>query len=261
MSYSIFFATLTLISLALPSFGAVVLWQRRSFLADTVAHSAIFGSALSLFLPLPNLATIFLVALMVTFLSNVRPKSTPHDAWLIFIASGLMAAGGLLIDMFDSEALNIKTLFFGDIFMMKWQDVLLLGGSCALALGHLYAMWPYIMLLILNEEMAAVSSYPTRLMKLILNVAVALVVAVSIQYLGVLLLSAFMILPNVIARQLSESPLQMMLKSCVTAFVCGTVAGVISLPAALNFSSVCILLFCFVFAVVTFIRKTRRQAI
>ena len=257
IDFSMLILAALLLSLTLPVFGSIILWDERSFLADTISHSTIFGAALGFVFPLPDYIILFLVALGVTFLSLLKPKRIPKDAWLIFISATFMAIGNLIFEMYPTHDNVLHDLFFGDIFLLNTKGLFILGVCCCLGLAHLYAMWPYILTLILNEEMAVIDGHPKTVMKVIFNIFIALIITASIKYIGVMLLSAFLVLPAVVAQQVSKSPKQMIYISVAVA-AAGSFMGLLGVAVrGLPFSSVITISFALLFVVSMFTSKDK----
>ena len=199
--------------------GSFVVWRHMSYFGDTVAHSALLGVALSLvsggLLPMP--LAMFLVAVAVALiLTHFTRDSRFHaDTVLGILAHSALALGVLLVAMSHAIQVDINLYLFGDILGIGWVDVAALGGLAVIVLGVLYMRWRALLMVTVEPNIAAVEGVHVARMQLLLTVMLAAVIALAIKLVGVLLITALLIIPAAAARYLAKSPKQMALLASV----------------------------------------------
>ena len=192
--------------------GSLVVWRRMAYFGDTIAHAALLGVALSLitgFLPLT--LSMFLVALLVAMLLSQagRDARFHSDTLLGLLAHGTLALGLLLVGMSHSIRVDINAYLFGDVLAMDWQDTALLGGLCFTVLLLLKLSWRALLMVAIDRTIAHVEGVNVARTEKLLVIMLAAVIAVAIKLVGVLLITALLIMPAAAARYLARSPAQM----------------------------------------------------
>jgi zinc transport system permease protein len=124
--------------------------------------------------------------------------------------------------------------------------MLILAGSAAV-LGLLRWRWNRLLITTVNRDLAHASGINPKREQLVLNLAIAIVIAASIQVVGALLISAFLIIPAASARNLASSPERMAIAATLTAIVASGLGLVSSFswdtPTGATIVSACALLF------------------
>jgi zinc transport system permease protein len=185
-----------------------------AYFGDTIAHAALLGVALSLisgFLPLT--LSMFLVAAGVALLltQGTRDGRFHSDTLLGLLAHGTLALGLLLVAMARNIRVDINAYLFGDVLAMDWPDTALLAGLCALVAMTLYFSWRPLLMVAMDRTIAHVEGVNVKRTEQILVLMLAAVIAVAIKLVGVLLITALLIMPAAAARYFAKSPAQMAL--------------------------------------------------
>jgi len=186
--------------------GSFTILRQLSFFSDALGHSALLGISLGLLLGfnpswvLLPFAVVF--ALVVTYFLERTQLWT--DALLNIIYSSSLAVGIILLSFRDEYQGGIGNLLFGDILAVQTGDLIfggLLLAVCGLFIGLTLRSQ---ILLTLNEPMAIARGVSVTAQRTTFIVLLSLVVAVSIKAIGVLLISAFVVIPACAARLLSR---------------------------------------------------------
>jgi zinc/manganese transport system permease protein len=187
--------------------GSFTILRQLSFFSDALGHSALLGISIGLLLGLnPSVVLLpFAVffALGVTYLLERTQLWT--DALLNIIYSSSLAIAIIALSFVGQYKGGINNLLFGDILAVQTLDlgfsgVLLI--ICTLFIGLTLRTQ---MLLTLNEPLAIARGVPVSLHRTTFIVLLSLVVGVSIKAIGVLLVSAFVVIPACAARLLSRN--------------------------------------------------------
>jgi zinc/manganese transport system permease protein len=175
--------------------GSFAVLRQLSFFSDALGHSALLGISLGILLARSGL---------------------PADALLNIVYSTSLAFAVVALSLVETYRGGIQQLLFGDILGISWSDlsviaVLLLGALIYLALS-LRAQ----VLLTLNSDLAGAFGVGASRHRLAFIVLLAVVVAVSIKAVGVLLISAFVVIPACGGRLVSRHfPLYALISACL----------------------------------------------
>ena len=216
--------------------GSVAVLRQLSFFSDALGHSALLGLTLGVVLGLdPTLVLIPFAVLFALVVSTLVQRSRlPADALLNIIYSSSLAVAVVVLSRFPRYAGSLQTLLFGDILGVSSRDLLLavLLVVVAVVLGfNLRAQ----ILLSLDEPLARSRGVAADVQRLLFVILLAMVVALAIKAVGVLLISAFVVIPASAARLLSRSfNSYLLLSSCLGAG--GAVLGLVA-SAAFNLPS------------------------
>lgn len=199
-----------LVAIIAAPLGTLVVWQRLAYFGDTLAHSALLGSALGLLLHINPWWTVFGVAVIVgsllALLQN-RPQLNA-DSLLGIISHGSLALG-LVAVSFSETRVDLNSYLFGDLLAVT-RDELLLMFVVAIAIGILLLrVWDRLLAITVHAELAAVEGLPVARLRLLQLIMLALLVAVAMKVVGVLLITALLIIPANIARPWARTPEQM----------------------------------------------------
>lgn len=190
--------------------GSLVVWQRMAFYGDTLAHSALLGIALGLALQLDIqltvLASSLLLALALFALQLWR--NTPVDALLGILSHSSLAIGLVGLSLVDNQRLDLNAFLFGDLLAVMRGDLLKLLIIDILVVALLARYWRGLVALTAHAELAAVEGLPVQRLRLLMMLMVAATVAIAMKIVGVLLVTAMLIIPAAAAGRLARSPEQ-----------------------------------------------------
>jgi zinc/manganese transport system permease protein len=134
----------------------------------------------------------------------VQRSALPTDALLNIVYSSSLAAAVLALSLVETYRGGIQQLLFGDILGISWVDLGVIAGLLLVALLYLTLSLRAQVLLTLNTDLAGAMGVRTGWHRLAFIVLLAVVVAVSIKAVGVLLISAFVVIPACAGRLLSR---------------------------------------------------------
>ena len=184
--------------------GSVAVLRELSFFSDALGHSALLGITVGILIGVnPTLVLIpFAVVFAILVNQLVERSSLPTDALLNIVYSTSLAAAILFLSLVESYRGGIRQLLFGDILGVSTLDLIVIGMLLAAALIYLCLSLRAQVLLTLNQDLAGAVGVQTRWHRLAFIVLLAVVVAVSIKAVGVLLISAFVVIPSCAGRLL-----------------------------------------------------------
>lgn len=197
--------------------GSFVIWRRMSYFGDTLAHSALLGVTIGLFLGINLTFGVFVscivVASMLVALQNRVQLSS--DAILGILAHGTLALGLVAVSFLDEVRIDLMALLFGDILAVNGTDLLLIYASGASIILLIVVMWRALVSATVHEDLARAEGIPVEKINILLMLCIALTVATAMKVVGILLVAALLIIPASSARSFSQTPEQMAVYSSV----------------------------------------------
>lgn len=186
--------------------GSFAVLRQLSFFSDALGHSALLGITLGILLGLnPTLVLIpFSVVFALGVNHLVQRSQLPADALLNIVYSSSLALAVVALSFVRSYRGSIHQLLFGDILGVSWLDLGLIASLLVVAVGYLALTRRDQILLTLDEPLALSRGVAVPLHRLLFIVLLAVVVAISIKAVGVLLISAFVVIPACASRLVSR---------------------------------------------------------
>jgi zinc/manganese transport system permease protein len=182
--------------------GSFTILRQLSFFGDALGHSALLGISIGFLLGLnPSLVLLpfaVIFALVVSYLLERTRLWT--DALLNIIYSSSLAIAIIILSFVGQYKGGLNNLLFGDILAVQELDLVLSSLLLMLCILFIGLTLRTQMLLTLNEPLAIARGIPVSTHRTIFIVLLSLVVGISIKSIGVLLVSAFVVIPACAAR-------------------------------------------------------------
>ena len=193
--------------LSAPAVGTYLVQRRLALLGDGLGHVALTGVALGLLTGTAPLLTALVVAVLGAVLIEVLRTytRTSGDVALAMLFYGGIATGVLLIGFSGGSAATLNRYLFGSITTVTPGDVATVAVLGVVVLVLCLALAPQLFAVCQDEEHARVSGVPTRLYGLLIAVLAAATITVSMRTVGLLLVSALMVVPVAAAQQVARS--------------------------------------------------------
>lgn len=215
--------------------GSFVVWRRLAFFGDALAHSALLGLALGFMLQIePAIAIAVLCAAFALVLTGLLSRAKlPPDTLLSIAAFTTLSLGLIALAFVETLRVDLISYLFGDILSVTRGDVALVWGGALLALAVLIAIWRPLLAASVDEDLARVEGIDTGRVRLAFVLLLALVVALAMKIVGVLLVTALLVIPAAAARRFAQGPEAM----AIYASIIGAIAVVGGLFASLKFDT------------------------
>lgn len=195
------------VALAAAPLGSFVVWRRIAYFGDATAHAAILGVALGLALRLPMVLGVLMVALVMAIaVPMLAKRGHGMDSLLGVFAHGALALGLVAVSLMPNMRTDLHAILFGDILAVRWGDVALIWAGALLVVGWIAWNWSALLTATLDPDLARAGGLDPDRLTLGLTITLAVVIAVALQVVGALLITALLILPPAAARPLSRSP-------------------------------------------------------
>ncbi|TYO99179.1 zinc transport system permease protein [Geothermobacter ehrlichii] len=196
------------VALVAGPYGSFIVWRRLAYFGDTLAHAALLGIAGALFFDLAPLAGVTSVCLLLALLLFLlqRQGRLAGDTLLGILSHTALALGLVVLSFMEEVRVDLLGYLFGDILATSGRDLwwIYLGGGTALLL--LWRLWRPLLCLTADEDLARVEGVRVDLVKALFLLMLALVVAILMKIVGLILVTALLIIPAAAARQWTASP-------------------------------------------------------
>jgi len=195
------------IGLIAPLIGIFLVLRRYSLIADTLAHVSLAGVALGLlfgFNPLITAIGTSITSSIIIERLRLSKRLYGESALAVFL-SGSLAAAIVMISLAKGLNTNLFSFLFGSILTVRQSDVWLIAGISAFVGLAVLALYKELIAITFDEDFARVSGMPTRLINTVFIALAALTVSIAIPVVGVLLISALIVVPVVAALQFRKS--------------------------------------------------------
>jgi len=215
-----------LLSLLCGVLSVFVILRRMAFIGVGISHSAFGGVALGFLLGVDPLWTGVLFSVMVALLiewTRSRGRLEEDAAIGIFFAAS-MALGVVFLHLSRTYNVDVFGFLFGNILAIGTPQLLQIVLVTVVVLVALLAFFKELVFLSFDEEMAWVSGVPVKALRNLFLVLLALVVVISIYLVGIILVSALLVIPGAIARNLTQH-LRSMVAVSLGAALGSTLAG------------------------------------
>ncbi|MFI7427523.1 metal ABC transporter permease [Micromonospora sp. NPDC049836] len=194
------------IGLAAPALGIYLVQRRLALIGDGIGHVALTGVGAGLLLNRsPVLVAVLAATVGAIVIELVRARGrTSGDLALALLFYGGIAGGVLLVGLSDASSASLNSYLFGSLITTSRGDlvtILLLGLAVLVAM---VALRPALFAVCHDEEYARVSGLPVRTLNLLLAVTTAVTVTIAMRSVGVLLISALMVVPVATAQQVTR---------------------------------------------------------
>ena len=187
--------------------GCFVVWRRLSYYGESIAHSSLLGAGLGILLGIGiNFGVVFICLLSgILFLWLQQSKALSSDTLLGVLAHVALALGIIVIS-FNKIKIDLHAILFGDILTVSYNDIWGMYVGVLLAVIIILFNWSSLLLVTVDEDLAKAEGINPLYMNLLLTSVLTIVVALSLQIIGLLLITAMLIIPAATARRLVNSP-------------------------------------------------------
>jgi len=188
--------------------GCFVVWRRLAYFGDTLSHSALLGVALALLLQIDIVLAVFGVSALVSLalLALQRRSSLASDALLGLLAHSALALGLVVLAFMTWVRVDLMGFLFGDILAVSKADIAVIWLGGAAVLGVLALVWRPLFAATVSRELSQAEGLAPARSDIVFMLLMALVIAIAMKIVGVLLVTALLIIPAATARRFASGP-------------------------------------------------------
>ncbi len=193
--------------LAAPAVGTYLVQRRLALMGDGIGHVAVTGVAIGLLTGASPLWTAVVVAVLGAVLIEVIRErgQTNGDVALALLFYGGLAGGVFVTGLADESASRLQEYLFGSITSISATDVWITMGLAAVVVLVCVGLSPQLFAVSQDQEFAHVAGLNVRFYNLLVAVLAAVSVTVAMRTVGLLLVSALMVVPVATAQQVTRS--------------------------------------------------------
>lgn len=258
-----------IISLVCSLLSVYVVLRRMAFIGQGISHSAFGGIALGVLLfsgsaaAEPKIyATALVFCLAVAFLiattSQSSKVSEDSAIGIFFVVS--MALGVIFFKMARGYNQDVFSFLFGSILALTGRELAFMSAFAVLVAAPLLLLQKELLYYTFDEEMARVSGVPVRMLHYLLLALLAVTIVVSVRMVGIILISAFLILPGATAQLIARRFHWMIILSMLCGLVTTMTGMIVSWMTDWPTGAAIVLVQFVVFAAVVLIRRLREPA-
>ncbi|MFC5584830.1 zinc ABC transporter permease subunit ZnuB [Nitratireductor kimnyeongensis] len=215
--------------------GCFVVWRRMAYFGDTMAHSALLGVALSLVMEINLMVGVFLVAALASLALILleRRQALSTDALLGILSHSTLALGLVMVAFMTWVRVDLMGFLFGDILAVSKTDIAIIYAGGAVVTALLVWLWRPLLAATVNPDIAQAEGLKPERSRLVFMLLMAAVIAIAMKLVGILLITALLIIPAATARRFAGGPEVM----AVLAALIGALSVVGGLTASLQFDT------------------------
>ena len=214
--------------LVTPLFGilsTMVVSNRMAFFSDSLGHGAFTGIAIGALIGVGSeifglLTFSIIFALLITYIKN---KTHSGADTVIGVFSSTAIALGLVLMSVGGQFNKFSRFLIGDLLSISQSDLISLAGVFILVLISWILLFNKLLISSVNKTLARSRGINTQKIESIFAILLALVVALSIQWVGILIINALLVLPAASARNVANSVKSYHIVSVVSALISGVV--------------------------------------
>lgn len=215
------------IALVAGPLGCFVVWRRMAYFGDTLSHAGLLGIAFGLLTGLNTTVGIIAtcVAIGGLLFAMQFQRRIPTDTLLGVLSHSALAFGLIAVSTMQNVRLDLTAYLFGDILAITDTDLAWIYGGGALVLAALALLWRRLIALTVSEDISRAEGFAGTAARLGFTALIAVTVAIAMKIVGILLVTALLIIPPAAARRFARGPETMALFT-VAAGGLAAVAGI-----------------------------------
>ena len=210
-----------LVSLLTGLISVFIVLRKMSFIGAGISHAAFGGVAIGFFTGLNPLLTaiIYSIAVAIGIESTGRKGKISEDVSIGIFYSVSMALGVALVSLSKSYNIDLFGYLFGNILAITQTDIILTIITFVLVTGFIVIFLKDLFLSAYNEELAKISGVRVVFLNNLFLISLAVSIVISIRIVGIILVSALLVIPGATSRLFAKGLVSMIVLSCLTGVV------------------------------------------
>lgn len=188
-------------------FGTMIVNNKLAFFSDALGHSAFTGIALGIILGVAdtNITMIGFAVVFALALNQIKRRNTVSTDTIISVFSSLGTAIGLVILSIDGKFSKYSSLLVGDILSIHTTEIVSLFVLLCVTMLFWVFCFNHLHAMSVNESLARSKGIHTKLLDNLFVVIIALIIMLSVKWVGILIINALLILPAASSRNLASN--------------------------------------------------------
>ena len=224
------FLAIILVSPIFAIIGTMIVNKKMAFFSDALGHSALTGIAIGMLLGMTNInISMILFAIVFALLLNfIKNKTTYGADTIISVFSSIAIALGLAILAQSGNFNKYSSYLVRDILSISETEIIYLAICFVLTCAYWYYFFNKLYAVSLNTTLAKSKGINVKLMENIFAILIAIMVMISIRWVGILLINSLIILPAASSRNIAINMRSYHLFSIIFALFSGISGLIIS---------------------------------
>lgn len=203
--------------------GTMIVNNRMAFFSDALGHSALTGIAIGIIIGMDNplwsmLCFSILLSIVITIVKNANTASTDT---IIGVFSSTAVALGIAILSIRGGFTKYSVYLIGDLLSINVTDLIMLAIVLVIVIILWMTIFNKLLIVSINQSLASSRRINVRLYEYLFTLIMAIVVTISIQWVGILIISSLLVLPAAAARNIAQNMRQYHIYSVSIAIVSG----------------------------------------
>ncbi len=239
--------------------GTMAVNNKMAFFSDALGHSAFTGIALGVVLGIRNemISLIAFGVFLALVITKVKNKGNTSSDTVISVFSSTAVAVGLLVLSYGGSFSKYSAYLVGDILSISPSEIRSLFITLVVVFVIWAVMYNKLMIISINRELAASRGIKTAIYENIFVAVVAVVVMMSIKWVGILLINSLLILPAASARNFAKNSRQYLGFSVIISLICSVAGLLISFYADTSAGATIVTVSAIMFFVTYFLRRKK----
>lgn len=240
--------------------GTMVVSNKMAFFSDSIGHGAFTGIAIgALFGGLqPLLGAVLFSVVFAIVITVIKDKSRTSTDTIIGVFSSTAVAVGLIL--LSSGGFNkYSSYLVGDLLSIRPRELLLLLISFVAVIALWVLIFNKVLMISINQSLAASRGINTLLVDILFTVSIAVVVTITIQWVGLLIINSLIVLPAAASRNITTNMRQYHFVSVLISVFSGISGLIVSYYLDTPTGATIVLIAAFVFFAFFFLRKRFSQ--
>jgi len=248
-----------LIGISSSYFSAFVVQRKLSFIGSGLSHAAFGGVALGLFLNIEPLYIAMpftlIVSILIFYLNNKTKLSTDTIIGVVF--SFAVAMGIILLALKDSYSQDAYAYLFGSILTVSNADIVISAILLIITIFSFIFFWERWAYATFDSELAKAELMPVEMDDYIFAGILGLIIALAIKIVGIILISAFLVIPGATAKMISGTFIKLTINSIIIGISTIITGLLLSYQMDLPSGALIIIIQSILFLIVTIISKIK----
>lgn len=188
--------------------GCFVVWRRMAYFGDTLSHAALAGVALGFLLGIDLTVGVVATGVFVglALLALQSTTRVPTDTLLGILSHAALAVGMIVVSLLDNVRIDLMAYLFGDILAVTSRDVVTIYIGAVVVLTTLAWIWRPLVAMTVQPDVARAEGLPTGRARVVFILLMALTVGLAMKVVGILLITALLLIPPATARRFARGP-------------------------------------------------------
>ena len=210
--------------------GTMIVNNKMAFFSDALGHSALTGIAIGMLLGISNIniSMILFAVIFALLLNFIKNKTTYGADTIISVFSSIAIALGLAILAQTGNFNKYSSYLVGDILSITPAEILYLFITFIAIMLFWYFMFNKLNVISINKTLAKSRGINTKLIDNIFVILIAVIVMISIRWIGILLINSLLILPAAASRNIAKNMRSYHLLSVIFSMFSGIVGLILS---------------------------------